>query len=309
VSSRREILGTAALAILVSSIVGCGHYGAERQAEEERAERLRQRWEQEQARESMTVLSGESRVRRSPSVQDAVWGNLKARLVYDGDPPARKPVKITADRAFCGKQRILLEDLVVHPASRGVASIIVWLHLSRGDPRPPVHESYLKTQKAEVTLDASRCRFDPHVCLLRTTQTLLIRNRNPIGDSAKIDTVDNPGINIMLAVGEQQRCRFSVSEHMPVHVSCSVHPWESGWLLVKNHPYMAASDQNGQFEIENLPVGTWTFQFWHEKAGYVTEVGLAGKRTTWPRGRIRLNIKPGDNDVGDVVLRPALFDN
>ena len=44
-------------------------------------------------------------------------GDLKGRFVYDGTPPARKPVVITADKEFCGKQNILEENLVVEVIS------------------------------------------------------------------------------------------------------------------------------------------------------------------------------------------------
>ena len=43
-------------------------------------------------------------------------GDLKGRFVYDGTAPERKPVVITADKDFCGKQNILEENLVVNPA-------------------------------------------------------------------------------------------------------------------------------------------------------------------------------------------------
>jgi len=50
-------------------------------------------------------------------------------------------------------------------------------------------------------MDCHGCRFEPHAQVLRTTQTLLIRNLNLIGDSAKIDTLSNPPINIVIPIG------------------------------------------------------------------------------------------------------------
>jgi hypothetical protein len=83
----------------------------------------------------------------------------------------------------------------------------------------------------------------------------------------------------------------------------------SGWLLIKDHPYMAVSDANGKLQIKNLPVGRWTIQFWHEKAGYVSDVSKAGQATEWPRGRLEVEIKSGDNDLGSFQLPPSLFTN
>jgi len=234
-------------------------------------------------------------------------GDLQGRFVYGGDPPARKPVVITADKEFCGKQNILEENLVVNPANRGLANVIIWLYLARDEPLPAVHNSYAESQKADVHLDCRGCRFEPHVRVLRTMQTLVIRNLNPIGDSAKIDTLSNPAINILVPIEGQWRQAYASAERMPARVSCSLHPWESGWLLVKEHPYLAVTNADGQFAIKGLPPGKWTFQFWHEQAGYVTEVKHQGKPTVWKRGRVELEIKPGENDLGELLLAPDLF--
>ena len=238
----------------------------------------------------------------------AEWGDLKGRFVYDGQPPERKPLTITADLEFCGSKNLLDEHLVVHPTNKGVANVIVWLQLGRQDAAPTIHDSYAATAKAEVDLDASDCRFEPHVCLLRTTQTLVLHNRNPIGDSVKIDTLFNPPINIMLPIKSVVRHRFTTEERMPARVSCSVHPWESGWLLVKELPYMAVSQENGEFQISNLPTGKWTFQFWHEQAGYISEVRLGGQATNWLRGRVEIDIPSSGKDLGEIVLAPRLFE-
>lgn len=234
-------------------------------------------------------------------------GDLRGRFVYDGAAPARKPVVITADKEFCCKQNILEENLVVNPVNRGVANVFVWLYVAREDPPPAVHNSYAETEKADVLMDCSGCRFEPHAQVLRTTQTLVTRNLNPIGDSIKIDTLSNPSINIVIPIKGQWRQSYANAERLPARVSCSLHPWESGWLLVKEHPYLAVSNLDGNFAIKNLPPGKWAFQFWHEQSGYLTEVKFQGKATAWKRGRAEFEIKPGENDLGELVLATNLF--
>lgn len=63
-------------------------------------------------------------------------GDLLGRFVYDGDPPERKPVVVTADKEFCGKQNILEEHLVVDPGNRGLANVFIWLYLARDEALP-----------------------------------------------------------------------------------------------------------------------------------------------------------------------------
>ncbi len=235
------------------------------------------------------------------------WGTLTGRFVYSGDPPKRKPILITKDKEYCGKCNLLEEDLVVDAKTKGVAYIVVWLYSGRRDPAPTVHPSYAETEKADVVLDSTKCSIAPHVSLLRTTQTLLMRNTDPIGDGIKIDSFRNTPINLMFAPNSEVRRKFPKPERLPVHVSCPVHPWESGWLMVLPHPYMAASKPEGQFEIKNIPVGKWTFQFWHEKSGYLDKVTVAGKPEAWRRGRVDIEIHAGANDLGPIELAPTLF--
>ena len=66
---------------------------------------------------------------------------------------------------------------------------------------------------------------------------------------------------------------------------------------------MAVSDENGQFTIENLPVGDWEFQVWHE-SGWVDSAKLKGKTVKWNRGRMKQKIAAGANDL-DQILVPA----
>ena len=68
------------------------------------------------------------------------------------------------------------------------ANVVVYLYL-RGKTAP-VHESYSETADAKVTLDNDKCRFEPHVCLLRTSQTLVVGNKDDVGHNTKIDTRD-----------------------------------------------------------------------------------------------------------------------
>jgi hypothetical protein len=43
----------------------------------------------------------------------------------------------------------------------------------------------------------------------------------------------------------------------------------SAYWMVTDHPYVAVTDADGRFRIENLPAGKHQFVVWQEKAGYV----------------------------------------
>ncbi len=242
----------------------------------------------------------------------AEWGTLKGQFVFEGKPPIAPPAKITKDKACCGKHHVVDESLLVNPDNRGIQNIIVYLYTgSKKKVNVPVHPSFAKTANADVPLANDKCRFAPHVVLLRTTQILVISNTDPIGHNTKIDTFNNAAINYTIASGGSLKHQFKKPEKLPARVSCSIHPWMIGWVLIRDLPYMAVTDKDGKFEIKNLPVGKWTFMFWQEKAGYVDQVVVGGKKANWKIGRKRgqkeITIKAGDNDLGVIQISPALF--
>ncbi len=236
----------------------------------------------------------------------AEWAHLRGRVIYDGQAPAPRKITPDKDQEVCGKFDLFDESLVVHPENHGIRDVIIMLQLERGESID-VHESYQPHEKAEVLLNSLHCRFDPHVTLLRTTQKLVLRNQDPKGDNVKIDMRKNLSINVTIPSGTSHTHEFPKPEALPARVSCSIHTWELGWLVVKEHPYMAVTDEDGRFEIRNLPLGKRQFMFWQEEAGYLREVTVNGKATAWNRGTVTLELKSGDNDLGDIVVQPALF--
>ena len=235
------------------------------------------------------------------------WGDLTATFVYDGEIPDESPLKVTTDVEFCGKFHLVDERLVVNPENKGIANVFAYLYIGRTDDPPKVHPSYAGSANDEVTVDNNKCRFDPHASVLRSSQTLLMTNNDEVGHNCKVDTIINSPINYTIPAGGKLKHQFPVSERLPSRVSCSIHPWMSGWLLVKDNPYMAVSDKNGKLVIKNLPVGQWTIQFWQEKAGYVSDVVQDGKPTQWRRGRLEIKIDAGENDLGTIKLGEAAF--
>lgn len=230
------------------------------------------------------------------------FGDLVGRFVLDGTAPTPTALTIDKDREVCGKHDLVDEGIVVGDGG-GLANVAVYLYLKSGAKPPEPHPSYAEADK-NVILDNLNCRFEPHICCLTTTQTLLIGNKDPVGHNTKIDTQNNPAINENLPTGAELEKTFSKSELRPAAVSCSIHPWMRGYLIVRESPYFAVTDETGSFKIANLPAGDWKFQVWHEKKIF-SEVKVGGKTTKWSKGRFDVDIKAGENNLGDVVISAA----
>ncbi len=234
------------------------------------------------------------------------WGSLKGRFVYDGKAPVPKPLQITKDSEVCGKHKLVDESLVVG-ADGGLKNVVVYIYTGPGDQAPKVHPDLAKAAEEPVVFDNIHCRFEPRVALVQTGQTLTLANSDPVAHNTKVDAFNQP-INPLLPPNAKLAQKFTAAERLPARASCSIHPWMTGWIVVKEHPYMAVTDEKGEFEIKNIPAGTWTFQFWHETAGYLDKVTLNNKAVTWKRGRVDLDVKDkAALNLGDVKIAPAAF--
>lgn len=236
----------------------------------------------------------------------ADWGDLKIKFQATGPVKAAAKIDVNKDQAFCGKHGLKDESLVI-AKDGSVANVFVYLYVGRGGKKPPVHPDYAKAAKANVNLDNKNCRFEPHVLTVRTGQTLLIGNPDPVGHNSKVDTYSNPPINPIIPAGGVHKKVFTLPERLPAKVSCSIHAWMNSWIIVQDHPYMGVTDKTGAVTIKNVPAGKWTYQVWHEKAGYVQDVTFGGKTTKWKRGRPTFTIKKGMNDLGTVKVATKIF--
>jgi len=232
-------------------------------------------------------------------------------FVYDGKAPKRVPINVDKDVQFCGKFGLKDDSLVVHPDPKnsGIKNVVVYLRDTK-KKKPAIHPSYAKKKKKAVllTIDNKQCRFKPRITFIRTKQNMILANADAVAHNTKIDTFSNPPLNPLLPPGAKFPHVFANGEILPaVPISCGVHPWMRGYIVVRDHPYGAVSDKNGKITIKNIPVGKWTFQLWQEKSGYVTKALSKGKLKKWRRGRIKITIKPGMNDLGKLLVPASEF--
>lgn len=231
-----------------------------------------------------------------PSLAADQWGNLTGKFVYDGAPPQPKPLDVNKDLECC-KVKHKDESLMVGPDG-GIANVIVYLRT----PKVKVNPEYEATAKDNVDLDNRDCHFVPHVLVMRTTQTLLIKNTDMCSHNTNISVLGGQGINPLIAASQEVPFKFARQSTLPAKVNCNIHPWMSAHVLPRDNPYFAVTGPDGSFEIKDLPAGgELEFQAWQELCGYVDVA------PTMPKGKFKKKIQAGANDLGTIKLKPALF--
>lgn len=232
----------------------------------------------------------------------ADWGTIRGRFVFDGPVPDRPTLAINKDIEFCGKHEPRSEKLLVHGDDRGIANVVIWLDSAAGKELT-VHPSFAASAEGKIKLANKGCRFDPHICVLRTGQTLVIQNPDAVDHNTAAGLDRNQPFNDLTPMGKSsERPRFTQPEKLPAQVQCSIHPWMTGWLVIKDHPYVAVTDEHGRFEIKNLPTGNHTFVVWHELPGLVQRVTREGKSESWKRGKVMRHVAEGENDLGEMLV-------
>jgi hypothetical protein len=232
---------------------------------------------------------------------DGEWGTLTGRIVYDGKAP--EPQKIDTSKDPNCKTDISTENLLVGPDG-GLANAVIMLRTKNVKVNP----EYDEAADDEVTLDNKNCRFEPHVQVVRLSQTLMLKNSDPTGHNSNLSPLLNTAINPVLAAGgEAVPYKFSTEEAVPVKVGCNIHPWMGAYIVARKDPYAAVTDKDGNFTIKDLPAGKeLEFRLWQESAGYLKNATFKGGKAD-TRGTFKVKIKPGENDLGDIKVPSSIF--
>lgn len=234
-----------------------------------------------------------------PAFVSAADGSLKVKFKLGGAAPTPAKLKIDKDGDFCGPKMLVDESIKVG-ASGELQNIVMWMYVAPGKKAPESAGAVAALAK-EVKVDNLGCRYEPRVTLLHTSQTLIIGNPDPIGHNSKGDTFANPAFNELIPAGGSTKKTFAKTESRPMPLACNIHPWMSGWILIRDNPYFGSSNDKGELTIKNIPEGKHTFVVWQEKAGFVIKGAQGAKTSDWKNGRMEVEVK-GDTDLGEFTI-------
>lgn len=233
----------------------------------------------------------------------AQWGDLTGKFVYDGTAPAAAKINVTKDVEVCSKTPLFDESLIVGEDG-GLANVIVYVR-SRD---VKVHPDYDAHKSEMPMLDNKDCHFVPHVLPVWIEQTMELHNSDPVPHNSNVSPLGDIAVNPLIPSGGAIPHKFRRKQTYPVPVSCNIHPWMKSYVLPADNPYVAVTGDDGGFTLKNLPAGDeLEFHVWHEKSGNVTPTG-SGIPKGWSKGRFKMKIAAGANDLKTIKLDPKMFE-
>jgi len=234
------------------------------------------------------------------------WATIRGQFVYDGTPPQPKLYNVTKEQNICSinGQTEPEETLVVDESTKGIKNVAIFLRAASR-----VHDS-AKPKSDSVIFDQKYCKFLTHMVGVTVGQTLDIKNSDPTGHNTNIV---GTGFNPIVPEGASVPFKVQKEGAAPFKVVCSIHPWMVAHVLARKDGYFAVTDDQGNFEIANVPAGEQIeFQVWHESGG-ASGSGLVGVTPDadglkWSdRGRVTVTLQPNEVKEIKVVVPPNAF--
>lgn len=203
--------------------------------------------------------------------RDATAGAIKGTVTLKGTAPELKKLAVTIDQYVCGKEKNP-EELVLSPQG-GIRSAVVWLD------KPPAGASAAALAPT-ATMDQKECVFAPRVVVVPAGGKIDFLNSDRLLHNLHSTPSANPPFNRTQPKGRTITIPFEKPEI--IRVTCDLHSWMRGWVVVAEHPYYALTDGAGEFELKGLPAGRYTLKVWQERLGTVSKEVVVGDQDPTP---------------------------
>jgi hypothetical protein len=218
-------------------------------------------------------------------------GSIAGKVVLTGEVPKPKGYNLTTlpDPIYCGrisdgKGWRLLQPFDVGPHGEFRQVVVRLEGVEKGKPFP---------EAKSPRIQAVDCRFMPFINVVQDQRDIMVVNMDPAMHDIQAYETSKLGprvlFNLPLPISPRYPNEAGLSAHFHKHyegapitqtvkmtkgrevfvMQCGFHAYMESWALVSNDPYYAVTDEDGHFEIGDIPPGTYRLSIWHP---YVRDV-------------------------------------
>jgi len=258
-------------------------------------------------------------------------GTLSGVVKLRGDTPRPKGYNLVTfpDPVYCGRISDgrgwrLLQPFDVNEDQGFKNVVILFEKIARGKPFP----------KMTSRIEAIDCKFDPYIIIVRDREKVEIVNMDPVMHDIQAYETSRLGARVLFNVplpmskylrkenfmegasvknraGQVMTQRIKMGKGRNVFVmQCGFHAYMESWGLAVKNPYYAISQENGIYQITDIPPGTYTVTIWHPMVTREFTVTIeSGKSTTLnididaPQGRLYANEVSDNTRFGMELLQ------
>jgi len=191
-------------------------------------------------------------------------GTVHGRVSWEGAVPEPKRLELPPGCGDSHGNPVYANDILIHD---GMLQNVL-IRITRGLEG----KKFSDVPSASVVIDQRGCVYHPRVAAARVGQEVVFVNSDPVFHNVKTVSRNNPEFNEAMPIKDQRISKRFDHPEILLQAKCSVHPWMGVYIAILDHPYYAISDENGGFQIQGLPDGTYTLEAWHEAFGTQTQV-------------------------------------
>ncbi len=198
---------------------------------------------------------------------------IKGRITYNGDgEPVVNSMAPDKDKDSCPSS-VMMSGWYCDKSSdkKGIRYAVVFVRPQTGMRMPKLPDDLTKPPagKEILEMEQPRCQFEPRVLGLGPKQDIRFLNDSqpPISHDANLS--GPAAYSKTLPPGNSHVYKdLETSDREPYKVSCNQHSsFMSAFVWKFSHPFFAVTNDNGEFEIKNVPVptnGKFDVVVWHE---------------------------------------------
>lgn len=195
----------------------------------------------------------------------AYAATVSGKVLFEGAAPEVRQLDLAADPtcAALHPSGLNSEEVALNPNGT-LKNVFVYV-------KSGLEGQTFAPSQSPVVLDQQSCHYVPHVFGVQAGQPIEIINSDATLHNVHALATANKEFNLGMPIqGMKLKKTFDKPEIM-AKFKCDVHPWMSAYAGVLDHPFFSVTNEEGVFEIKDLPPGDYVLEAWHEKYGSQTQ--------------------------------------
>jgi hypothetical protein len=207
-------------------------------------------------------------------VDAATSGSITGIVKLEGRPVQFRAIDMSAEPACvqANSSAVVPPVIVVGPEGE-LADVVVYI-------KSGLRRYHYDVPTTPIVLVQKGCMYVPRELAVMTNQPFEIRNQDQTVHNVHPMPRENQGWNKSEPVGGEPIVTTFTKAELAIPIACNIHPWMRAFLFVFDHPYFDITSKSGEFQLKNLPAGTYTIEAWQEKYGTQDQTVTLGARET-----------------------------